>query len=57
MEEQTMERRDFLKRAGSLFLGMLLMPFMRFFRTRKTAKIDSSTREAMHYTSGDNLAG
>lgn len=58
MEKRTMERRDFLKRTGSFFLGMMCLPFARLFREKKnTVARPASTREAMHYTSGDNLAG
>jgi hypothetical protein len=58
MDKQTMERRDFLKRMGSLFLGIIFMPFIRLSRKKKDIAAGSaSMREAMHYTSGDNLAG
>ena len=58
MDKQTMERRDFLKRMGSFFLGIIFMPFVRLFREKKDMPArPASTREAMHYTSGDNLAG
>ncbi len=53
-----MERRDFLKRMGSFFLGMMCLPFARLFGGKeKSPTRPPSTREAMHYTSGDNLAG
>jgi hypothetical protein len=58
MEKQTMERRDFLKRMGSIFLGVLFIPLARLFHTKDSSSSkQTSTREAMHYTSGDNLAG
>ena len=58
MDKQTTERRDFLKRMGSLFLGVVFIPFVRFSRGEKDiAARPASMREAMHYTSGDNLAG
>ena len=58
MDKQPMERRDFLKGMGSLFLGIIFMPFIRLFRKKKDiAAGPASMREAMHYTSGDNLAG
>lgn len=58
MEKQIMERRDFLKRVGTLFLGILFMPFVRLFGEKNDGVIrPTSMREARHYTSGDSLAG
>ena len=58
MDKQTIDRRDFLKRMGSLFLGIMCVPFVRLFPGKKKPTASSAPmREAMHYTSGDNLAG
>lgn len=58
MNKQTVERRAFLKTTGSFLLGVILIPFERFFRKEKVEnKGATSTKEAMHYTTDDNLLG
>ena len=58
MNKQKVQRRDFLKGAGSFLLGAVLIPFERLFREEKNAGVKpSSMKEAMHYTVDDNLAG
>jgi len=58
MDKQGMERRDFLKGLGSLFLGLVCLPALRLFKSRKEPSGPvSPMREAMYYKSGDHLAG
>ena len=58
MGKQLMERRDFLKRMGSLFLVIMCLPFARLFGGKEKGPAQPAPmKEAMHYTSGDNLAG
>ncbi len=58
MNKQSVKRRDFLKTTGSFLLGVFLVPFEQFFRKEKIENKDAtSTKEAMHYTTDDNLAG
>jgi len=58
MDKKPLQRRDFLKNIGSFFLGAILVPFERLFRGTKDADAKPSPiREAMHYSTDDNLAG
>ncbi len=58
MTKQDIHRRDFLKQAGLLIMGVVLMPWQRlvsFFEPPAQKK--SSMKEARYYTRGDDLAG
>ena len=58
MDQKITKRRDFLKSMGSLFLGVIVFPFERLLRKGSPGPAKpASTREAMHYTVDDNLAG
>ena len=58
MNKNTVNRRDFLKIAGSFLLGIILIPFDKLFRQENNKQVSSgSMKEAMYYTTDDNLAG
>ena len=58
MDQPKINRRNFLKSIVSLILGVFLFPIERLFHRQGSGTAQPhSMREAMYYTSGDNLAG
>lgn len=63
MEDRTMHteragRRDFLKNAAGLLMGLILLPFERLFpKTTGAGQKSDSLKEAKFYTTNDHLAG
>lgn len=59
MRKATINRRNFLKGAGSFLAGTVLFRLQRMFGLAPNPDKDRGAhlKEAKHYTSGDNLAG
>lgn len=58
MNKKIVQRRVFLKSISGFLLGAILLPFERFLRNEKSDEQKSSSmKEAMHYSTDDNLAG
>ena len=58
MINQKIKRRDFLKILGTTVVGIVLVPWEKFFQSKKSLMTsDSSLKKAKYFSKAHHLAG